>query len=121
LLSNIITIKIPKTVILLVVLYGCGTSFVTLRDERRLRAFENRVLWRILGSQWDEVTGEWRRLQNVELYYLYSSPDTIRVIKSRRMRLGRGGGGPVAHMGDRRGVYRILVGETGGKETTWKT
>jgi hypothetical protein len=76
--------------------------------EHRLRAFENRVLRGIFGSKTDEVTREWRRLHNEELYDLYSSSNIIRVIKSRRMRWV----GHVARMGDGRGAYRILMGET---------
>jgi hypothetical protein len=79
---------------------------VTLREEDRLRFFENKVLRRILGPKRDEVTGEWRRLHNKELYDLYSSPYTIRVIKSRKLRWA----GHVAHMG-RRGAYSALVGK----------
>jgi hypothetical protein len=73
--------------------------------------FENRVLRRIFGSKKDEVTGEWRKLQNGELHNLYSSPDIIRQIKSRRMRWV----GHVAHMGEGRNVYRVLVGKPQGK------
>jgi len=80
---------------------------LTLREERKLRVFENRVLRRIFGPWRDEVTGEWRRLHNEELYVLYSSPNIVRVIKSRRMRWA----GHVARMGAERGVYRVLVGE----------
>jgi hypothetical protein len=69
------------SLILLVVLYGCETWSVTLREEQRLRVFENRVLRRIFGPKRDEVTGEWRRLHNEELNDLYSSPNIIRVIK----------------------------------------
>jgi hypothetical protein len=69
-----------------VVLYGCETWSHTLREEHRLRVFENRVLRRIFGPKRDEVTGEWRRLHNEELHDLYSSPNIIRVIKSRRTR-----------------------------------
>jgi len=82
-----------------------------LREERRLRVFENRVLRRIFGSRRDEVTGEWRKLHNEELNGLYSSPNIVRVIKSRRMKLA----GHVERMGDRRGIYRILVRKPEGK------
>jgi hypothetical protein len=70
-----------STVVLSVVLYGCETWSLTLRDEQRLRVFENRVLRRIFGPKRDETTGEWRRLHNEELNDLYSSPNIIRVIK----------------------------------------
>jgi hypothetical protein len=70
------------------VLYGCESWSLTLREECRLRVFENKVLRRIFGPKRDEVTGEWRRLRNKELYALYSSPNIIRVIKSRRL-IGR--------------------------------
>jgi hypothetical protein len=69
-------------IILPVVLYGCESWSLTLREECRLRVFENRVLRRIFGPKRDEVTGEWRRLNNKELYALYSSPNIIRVMKS---------------------------------------
>jgi hypothetical protein len=81
LLSKNVRIKIYRTIILLVVLYGCETWLLTLREECRVRVFENRVLRRIFGPKRDEVTGEWRRLHNKELYALYSSPNIIRVIK----------------------------------------
>jgi hypothetical protein len=68
------------------VLYGCETWSLTLREEHRLRVFENRVLRRIFGAKRDEVTGEWRKLLKEELHDLYSSPSIIRIIKSRRMR-----------------------------------
>jgi hypothetical protein len=78
-------------------LYGCETWSVTLREEKKLRVFENRVLRRIFGSKRHEATGDWRRLHNGELNDLYSSPNIIRVIKSRRMRWA----GHVARMGKR--------------------
>ena len=81
-------IKIYRTIILPVVLYGCETWSLTLMDEHRLRVFENRVLSNIFGPKRDEVTGEWRKIHNEELNDLYASPSTVRVIKSRRMRYG---------------------------------
>jgi hypothetical protein len=81
LLSRNLKIKIYKTIILPVVLYGCETWSLTLRQAHRLRAFENRVLRRIFGPKRDEVTGEWRKLHNGELNNLYSSPDIITQIK----------------------------------------
>jgi hypothetical protein len=76
-----------------------------LREEHRLRVFENRVLRRIFGPKWEE-DGSWRKLHNDELHSLYSSLNIVRVIKSRRMRWAR----HVGRMGERRGVYRVLVG-----------
>jgi hypothetical protein len=85
-LSKISKIRIYKTIILPVVLYGCETWSLTLREEHRLRVFENRVLRKIFGPKRDEVTGEWRTLNNEELRDLCSSPSIIRIIKSRKMR-----------------------------------
>jgi hypothetical protein len=82
-----------------------------VREEQRLRVFENSVLRRIFRPKRDEATGEWRRLHNEELNDLYSSPNIIRVIKSRRMRWV----GHVAHMGEKRGAYQILVGRPEGR------
>jgi hypothetical protein len=69
-----------KTIILPVVLYGCETWSLTLREEHRLRVFENRVLRRIFGPNRDKVTGEWRKLHNKELHDLYSSPSIVRIM-----------------------------------------
>ena len=85
LLSKNLNIKIHRTIILPVVLYGYENWSLTLREERRLRVFENRVLRRIFGSNKDEVTGEWRKLHNKELNNPYPSPSIVRVKKSRRM------------------------------------
>jgi len=82
-----------------------------LREEKKLRVFENVVLRRIFGPRRDEVTEEWRRLHNEELNVLYSSANIVRVIKSRRMRCA----GHVARMGEARGRYRVLVGKPDGK------
>jgi hypothetical protein len=88
LLSRNVKDKIYKTIILSVVLYWCETWSLTLREEHRLRVFENRVVWRISGPKRDGVTGEWRKLHSEELHISYFSPNIIREIKSRRMRLG---------------------------------
>jgi hypothetical protein len=82
-----------------------------LREEHRLRVFENRVLRRIFGPKRDEVTGEWIKLHNEELHDLCSSPNIVRVIKSRRMRWA----GNVARLGEEKDVYRVLVGKPEGK------
>jgi hypothetical protein len=89
-----------------VVLYGCETWSLTVREEHKLRVFENRVVRRIFGPKWEGVTGGWRKLHDEELHNLYSSPSIIRIIKSRRMRWA----GHVARMGEKRNVYRLLVG-----------
>ena len=103
---------LPKAIIIFpVVLYGCETWSLTLRGECRLRVFENRVLRIIFGPKRDEVTGERRKLHNEEMNNLYSSPNILRVIKSRRMRWA----GHVARMGEGRGVYRVLVGKPEGR------
>jgi hypothetical protein len=108
LLYRNVKIKIYKTIILPVVLYGCEIWPLTLREEYRLRVFENRVLRRIFGPKKDELTGGWRKLDNEELHGLYS-PLGIRVIKARRMRWEK----HVARMGEVRGAYNILVGRPG--------
>jgi hypothetical protein len=112
LLSRYVKVKIYKTIILPVVLYGCETWSLTLREEHRLRVFENMGLRRIFGPKRDEVTGEWRKLDNEELHILYSSPNIIRQIKSRRTRWV----GHVASMGEGRNVYKVLtVNPEGGR------
>jgi hypothetical protein len=108
LLSRNLKVKIHKTIILLVILYGCETWSLTLREEHILRVFENRVLRTVFGPKRDEVKGEWRKLHRGELHNLYSSSDIIRQIKSRRMRWV----GHVACMGEGRNVYRFLLGKT---------
>jgi hypothetical protein len=110
LLSKNLKIKIYKTVILPLVLYGCETWSLTLREEHGLRVFENRVLRKILGPKRDE-DGSCRKLHNDELHSLYSSPNIVGVIKTRRTTWA----GHVARMGEGRGVYRVLIGRPGGK------
>jgi len=92
-------------------LYGCETWSLTLREEHKLRVFENRSLRRIFGPKRDEVNGKWRKLHNEELNDLYCSPNVVRVIKSKR----KGLVGQIARMWERRGVYRVLVGKREGK------
>ena len=92
-------------------MYGCETWSLTLREERRLRVSENRLLSRIFGPKKDEVRGEWRKLHNEELNDLYSLLNIVRVIKLRTRWAGY-----VARMGERRGVYRVLVGKSEGKK-----
>jgi len=100
LVSSNLKIKIYRIIILPVVLYGCKTWSLTLREERWLRVFENRVLRRIFGPKRDEVTGEWRKMHNEELNDLHSSPNIVRVVKSKIMKWA----GHVARMLERRGV-----------------
>jgi hypothetical protein len=102
--------KTCGTVIFPVVLYRCETWSLTLREECRV-VFENRVLRRIFGPKRDEVTGEWRRLYNEELYAVCFSPHIIRVIKSRRFRWAV----HVAHMEEKSGAYRVLMEKPEGK------
>ena len=116
LLSKNLKIKIYRTIIFPVVLYGCENWSLTLREERKLRVFENMVLRRISGPRRDEVTGQWRRLHKEELNDLYSSPSIVRMIKSRRMRWV----GHVARIGKRSGLYGVLVGKPEGK-TIWES
>jgi hypothetical protein len=111
LLIRVHQIRIYKTIISLVVLYGCETWSITLREEHRLRVFENRVLRRIFGPRRDEVMGDWRKLHNEELHNLYLSPNIIRMIKSRGTRWA----GHVERMEETRDAYRTLVGKPEGK------
>jgi hypothetical protein len=92
-------------------LYGCETWSLILTEERRLRVFENRVVRRVFRPKRDEETGELRKLHNKELNDLYSLPNIVRVVKSRRMRWV----GHVASMGEERGVHRVLLGKPEGK------
>jgi hypothetical protein len=100
-----------KTIILPVVLYRCETCSLTLREEHRLRVFENRVLRRIFGPKMNDVTGEWRKLHSEELHILYSSLILLSQIKSRKMRRVE----HVACMGEERKVYGLFVGKPEGK------
>jgi hypothetical protein len=111
LLSKNININIYGTIILPVNLYGCEIWSILWREEHWLTVLENSVQRKIFGPNWDEVTGEWRILHNEELHDLCSSPNIIRVMKSRRI----GQTGHVARMGDTRGLYRVLVGRPQGK------
>jgi hypothetical protein len=105
-----VKVKICRT-ITLPFLYGCETWSVTLKEKRsRPRVFKNRVLRKIFWSKRDAVTAEWRRLRIEELNDLYCSHNIIGVIKLRRMRWA----GHIACMGERRGVYRVLVGKPEG-------
>jgi hypothetical protein len=103
-------IKVYGTIVLSVLLCGCESWSLTLREEGWLRMLGNRVLRRIFGSKRDEMTREWRKLHNEELNDMYCSPHIVRVIQSRRMRWV----GHVARMGDGKDVYRVLVGKPGG-------
>jgi hypothetical protein len=105
LLSKTVKIRIHKSIILHVALYGCETWSLTLREQYRLRVLENRMLRRIFGPKRDEVTGDWRKLHNGELHNLYSSPNIIRMRWT----------GHVARIGAKRNAYRILVGKPEGK------
>ena len=110
-LSSSSVLPTYSTITLPLVSHRCETWSFTLREECRLRVFQNRVLRRIFGPKRDKLTVEWRKLHNEELNYLYTSLNIVWVIKSRRMRWA----GHVAYMGDRRVVYRVLVGKPVGK------
>ena len=113
----VVVVLIHRTIIFPVVLYGCETWSLTLREERRLRVFENRVLRRVFGPKRDEVTGEWRKLHNEELRDLYSLPNTVRVVKSRRMKLG----GACGAYGGGEWCIQGSSGETRGKKAIGET
>jgi hypothetical protein len=115
--SRDIKVKIYKTIILPVVLYGCEPWSLTLREEHRLKVFENRVLRRIFGPKRDEVMGEWRKLHNKELHNLYSTPDIITQVKSKRMRWA----GHVARMGEERNCKRFWWGSPKKKRPLGRT
>jgi hypothetical protein len=102
---------LTSPIILPVVLYGCETLSLTLREEHRLRVFENMMLRKTFGPKRDEVTGDWRKLHYEELHNLYSSPNIIRMITLRRMTWA----GYIARMGGTRNGYTILVGKPEGK------
>ena len=103
LLSKNLKIKVYRTIIFLVVLCGCEIWSLTLREECKLRVFNNRVLRRIFGPKKDKVTAEWRKLHNEELNELYTSPNIFQVIKLRRMRWM----GHVTRLGESRVVYGL--------------
>jgi hypothetical protein len=105
LLSKNLKIRIYDTIILPVVLDGCETWSLKLREEHRLGVTENRVLRRLFGPKRNEVTGEWRKLHNEELHDLYSSSSIIRIMKARRMRWE----GHVARMVEKRNACGVLV------------
>jgi hypothetical protein len=103
-------------IILPVVLYECETWYLTLREEHRLRVFDNRETRNVCRRTRDEVTGEWRTLHNEEPNDLYSSPNITRVMKSRRMSWM----GHIARMGERKWAYRILAGRPEGRRPLGK-
>ena len=88
-------------------MYGCETWSLTSREEHRLRVFQNKVLGKIFGAKKDEITGEWRTLHNAELQALYSSPNIIRNLKSRRLKCA----GHLERMEQSRNAYKVLVGK----------
>jgi hypothetical protein len=96
-------------------LNGCENWFLMLREEIRMRMFENRVLRWIFGPKRGEVTGEWRKLQNEELHTLYSSPDIIRQVKANEL------GGACGTNGRWEKIVQGFGGKAGKKESTWKT
>jgi hypothetical protein len=112
-----VRVKIYKTIILPVVLYGCGTWSLTLREEHRLRVLENRVLRRIFGPKRDEVRGKWRKLHSQELHNLHSSPKYHKAVEVKKNEVGRACG---TH-GTGQKILQGFGGKAGRKETTRKT
>ena len=110
LLSKNIKLKIYKTLILPVILYGFDTWTLTLREETILQVFENKFLSKIFGPKRDDQIGEWRRLHNGELYDLYGKPDIIRIVMSCKLRWT----GHVTRMGNERDAWKLLVGNQRG-------
>jgi hypothetical protein len=116
-LSENIKIKIYRTIILPVVLYGCESWSLTLSEEHRCRVFDSRMLREIFGPKRDEGIRVWRKLHTDDLCNLFSGPNIIRMIKSRSMtQIGH-----VACMGEKRNTQTVFGGKTGRKETTIKT
>ena len=118
LLSKKFKVNAYKTIILPVELYGCETWSLKLREEHKLRVFENKVLRKIFGVKRYEITGEWRKLYNAELHALYSTPNIIRPrnLKPRRLRWA----GHAARMEQFRNAYRVLVGKPQRKRRLWR-
>jgi hypothetical protein len=110
LFSKNLKMRIYKTIILPLILYGCETWSLAIREEHRLRVFQNKELSRIFGPNRDEVTGGWRKPHNEELRDLYSSPSIIKIMKSRRRWAEH-----VARMGEKTNAYMLLVGKPEGK------
>ena len=111
LLSKNIKLKIHETVLLPVILYVCETWTLTLREEKRLTVFKNKVLRKIFGLKRDDQTDQWRRLHNGELNDLYGKSDIIRIVMSRRVRWA----GHVAPMGNERVTWKLIVGKPESK------
>jgi hypothetical protein len=124
LLSRNVKVKTYKTIILPVVLYGCETLSLTLREEHRLTVFEKRVLRRIFGLKRDEVTGEWRKLHSEELHNLYSSPNiTLPNLTSYHLAdqtKDNKVGGTCDERGTEEGSVQSFGGKDRRKKTTWK-
>ena len=116
LVSKKLKVNTYKTITLPVVLYGCKTRSLTLREEQRSMVFENKVLRKIFVVKRDEITGEWRKLHNAELHALYSSPNIIRQLKWGRLKWAL----HTSHMEQCRNAYRVLVGKPEGERETFR-